>query len=280
IDPAEAERVTELWDLIRQLAAHINLTIPTPPEVHLDVTIPVDLLAGSDHATNPDTSTTSPDATRSHARNDGSSLPPAPGSGDQPPGPDNQVGKPPGDTSASDVGSSSGSDPCCPHTGTTRWRAGDLIDERHAAIIDGIGPVDPDLARHLAADARWRRVLHDPITGIVYDVGKTRYRPPADMRRRVITRDVTCRFPGCARTAAYCHLDHVIEYPNGPTADTNLIALCELHHRVKHQTGWQLVLHDDASIDWTSPTGRRYTTHPPGRKTPPRRKRNKKNTAA
>ncbi|PRZ38534.1 hypothetical protein CLV47_1201, partial [Antricoccus suffuscus] len=116
----------------------------------------------------------------------------------------------------------------------------------------------------------------------VYDVGKTRYRPPADMRRRVITRDVTCRFPGCTRKAAYCHLDHVIEYPNGPTADTNLIALCELHHRVKHQTGWQLVLHDDASIDWTSPTGRRYTTHPPGRKTPPprRTRRNKKKTAA
>ncbi len=262
IDPDQSVRVTELWDLIRQLAARINLTIPTPPVVNLDVTIPIDLLAGSD---------------RAHYRAGPSSderlgdagQPPSDGNGGRPSDPRNQGTDRDGTT---DIGS----DLPCPGTRMPGWRVSDSFDTRHSAIIDGIGPVDPDLARHLATDARWRRVLADPVTGIVYDVGKTRYRIPADMRRRVITRDMTCRFPGCARKARYCHLDHVIEYPDGPTADCNLIALCELHHRVKHQTGWQLVLHEDASIDWISPTGRRYTTYPANRKAPPRDKTRKK----
>ncbi|PRZ43131.1 uncharacterized protein DUF222 [Antricoccus suffuscus] len=233
IDPSEVQRVGELWEMIRQLAAQLNFTIPRPPDVHLDVTIPVDLLAGRDRAEHDGTPVPDDNGTRTNR------------------------------TDHFDEGTRVPDD-------SDQHDENDEIAARHTAVLDGVGPIDPDLARHLARDARWRRVLADPVTGIVYDVGKTRYRIPADMRRRVITRDQTCRFPGCARKAQYCHLDHVVEFPLGSTADHNLACLCALHHRVKHQTGWRLTLNDDASIDWISPTGRRYTTYPASRKTPSR----------
>ncbi|WP_146135276.1 HNH endonuclease signature motif containing protein [Antricoccus suffuscus] len=230
-DPAETEQVTEMWDLIRQLSACIDFTLPRTPRVTVDVTIPASILAGADLAGRATT----------------------------------QAG------------------PACPACGshqpdatTTRHGATtdgtDTADLRAHAVINGLGPIDPDLARTLATDARWRRIVNDPISGIVYDVGTTRYRPPAAMRRRVIARDGVCRFPGCTRKAVYCHLDHVTAYPHGPTADANLAALCEFHHRIKHQTGWTPTLRHDGRIDWISPTGRKYTTYPINRQAPPRKR--------
>src|SRR5690606_27650488 len=123
-------------------------------------------------------------------------------------------------------------------------------------------PIDPALARALAADARWRRIITDPPAGTPIDVGTTIYRPPAAMRRRVTHRDQTCRFPGCAVSAMACELDHLTAHKpdgtGGPTADANLLSLCKRHHRLRHQTHWHARLHDHGIVDWTSPTGRKY----------------------
>ncbi len=53
-----------------------------------------------------------------------------------------------------------------------------------------------------------------------------------------------------------------IAYPNGPTADHNLGALCRGNHRVKTLTTWTVTQDDQAKLTWTSPTGQRYTTYP------------------
>ncbi|MBA3524434.1 MAG: HNH endonuclease, partial [Geodermatophilaceae bacterium] len=45
----------------------------------------------------------------------------------------------------------------------------------------------------LAADGTWRRILTDPASGPVPDVGTPTYSPPAAMTRHVRTRDSTCR---------------------------------------------------------------------------------------
>ncbi|WP_106348711.1 HNH endonuclease signature motif containing protein [Antricoccus suffuscus] len=144
---------------------------------------------------------------------------------------------------------------------------------RAVAAIEGLGPIDADLARHLAKDARWQRVITDPYTGAVLDVGTKIYRPPAQMRRRIIQRDHTCRFPGCTRPAERCDVDHIDPHrpdgTGGTTGDCNLIALCRRHHRLKHQTNWRVTLHDDASCEWTSPAGRRYLTYPADTDPPP-----------
>jgi hypothetical protein len=69
--------------------------------------------------------------------------------------------------------------------------------DNHPGELAGYGPITAQTARHLAADATWRRILTDPISGTVLDVGRTTYRPPQALADHVRIRDRTCRFPGC-----------------------------------------------------------------------------------
>ncbi|NOP39235.1 hypothetical protein HK411_16965, partial [Calidifontibacter sp. DB2511S] len=87
------------------------------------------------------------------------------------------------------------------------------------------------------------------------------YRPPESMRERVKRRDQRCRFPGCTRGARFTDLDHVVAWPEGPTADWNLQCLCRRHHRTK-QSGWSVTMTPGGRCTWTSPAGRVYVTWP------------------
>ncbi len=131
------------------------------------------------------------------------------------------------------------------------------------AHLAGHGPIPDSLARELARDGVWRRVLTDPATGAVLDVGRTQHDPPADLERFVRVSDGMCRFPGCRRQAAGCDLDHTVPYPEGETSAANLHALCRRHHRLKHETGWQVRALPGSRLEWTSPLGAVYTTDPP-----------------
>ncbi|MEP7053678.1 MAG: DUF222 domain-containing protein [Actinomycetota bacterium] len=127
------------------------------------------------------------------------------------------------------------------------------------AQLDGYGPIPPELARQLAADADWRRFLLDDVTGHLLDYGRSTYRPPQALADYVMARDVTCRFPGCARAARRCDLDH--EQPwncAGSTCSANLGALCRHHHRAKTHAGWKLRTQPDGAARWTSPRGHPY----------------------
>jgi hypothetical protein len=128
--------------------------------------------------------------------------------------------------------------------------------------LTGYGPITADVARILAGDATWRRILTDPQTGTVLDVGTTTYRPPQHLAELVIARDKTCRAPGCRIPARRCELDHTVRFPDGPTADTNLGCGCKHDHRMKHETEWQVEQRPDATFIWTSPTGHRYVVPP------------------
>ena len=66
----------------------------------------------------------------------------------------------------------------------------------------------------------------------------------------------------CTRTATRCDIDHVIEWPQGPTAVQNLAALCRHHHDAKTKEHWDYEMSDDGVCTWTSRTGRTYVTYP------------------
>ncbi|WP_342418291.1 HNH endonuclease signature motif containing protein, partial [Rathayibacter sp. VKM Ac-2630] len=102
-----------------------------------------------------------------------------------------------------------------------------------AGVLDGYGPIDPTTARRLAADApSFTRILTHPETSAVLSVGRTTYRVPADLHRALATRDVTCRFPGCTRSATDSDIDHSTEWQRqGRTDADNLAHLCRHHHR-------------------------------------------------
>lgn len=138
--------------------------------------------------------------------------------------------------------------------------------------LDRYGPITAETARRLAHDptGTWRRIVTDPASGQLTDIGTRRYRPPDAIRRRVVMRDGTCRFPYCTHPATGSDLDHAIPYPEGPTAVTNLHAVSRRHHRAKTQGRWQVSLDPDtATTTWTSPLGRTYRTRPPQRWTYP-----------
>lgn len=132
------------------------------------------------------------------------------------------------------------------------------------AVLEGFGPIDPETARQLCANApSFTRVLTHPETGAVLSVGRDRYRIPADLRRAVRVRDVTCRFPGCTRRACRCDVDHSTAWEDGgATALCNLACLCRKHHRLKHEMGWQIAQSPDGALTWRSALGNEYRTEP------------------
>ncbi|HEX5493669.1 MAG TPA: DUF222 domain-containing protein [Mycobacteriales bacterium] len=130
-------------------------------------------------------------------------------------------------------------------------------------MLDGYGPIGAAFARTIAADptGTWKRLVTDPVDGSLIEHSRTTYRPPAALDDFVRARDATCRFRGCQHSAQHADLDHTTPWPTGPTAVDNMGALCRHHHRLKHQTPWQLT-QTNGRFHWTSPTGRHYTTTP------------------
>lgn len=131
------------------------------------------------------------------------------------------------------------------------------------AEVPGFGVIPADAARRIAADGVWRRILTDPISGAVLDVGRTRYRPPKALAEHVRTRDRVCIFPPCRKSADKCDVDHRHAYSSGgSTSVDNLQSLCPRHHKMKHDHGWTTAKGLDDTIVWTSPTGHAYVNQP------------------
>ncbi|MGE3285960.1 MAG: DUF222 domain-containing protein [Pseudonocardia sp.] len=133
--------------------------------------------------------------------------------------------------------------------------------------LPGYGPIPAGLAREVAADGIWRRLVTDPLSGTVLDHGRTSYHPPAGLADHVRARDLHCRGPRCPRPASTCELDHHTRYPEGTTSAANLVALCKRHHDLKGEAargrkGWRVVLEPDGALTWTTPTGCTWTSHP------------------
>ncbi|MEI2785196.1 MAG: DUF222 domain-containing protein [Candidatus Nanopelagicales bacterium] len=126
------------------------------------------------------------------------------------------------------------------------------------AQIEGYGPI----ADAHAEDLLRRLELPSAIIRLTPPQFRIGYAPTVKMRRYVQVRDRHCRFPGCRRTARSCDLDHIVAYPAGPTDVDNLQPLCRTHHRVKTHGGWHVERGPNNTMIWTSPRGKRYTSHP------------------
>lgn len=143
------------------------------------------------------------------------------------------------------------------------------------AELAGYGPIPAPLARTLAADGRWRRMILDPMSGELLDLGRTSYKPTAELARYVKTRDGSCIFPTCNRDARGCEIDHRIPFrpanPHGGRTDrSNLNSGCGNHHTVKHHGRWVLGTNPETCRPrWTSPTGHTYDVEPVDHRTGP-----------
>ena len=136
--------------------------------------------------------------------------------------------------------------------------------ETKGADLNG-SPCTRALALHLAwsPDARWTRLVTDPLTGVLIDAGTTAYQIPKKMRHAVRLRDTVCRFPGCTRRAEYTDTDHVIAYRESGVADpAGLVCACRRHHRIKTFENWHITTDSQHghTTTWHGPFGTTATT--------------------
>jgi len=131
----------------------------------------------------------------------------------------------------------------------------------------GYGAITADQARTVAADAVLRRLVCDPVTGLLLDYGRTRYEPPPSLRNHVLTRDQTCVMPGCSQPAWRGQLDHIDPFhpghdQGGSTSADNLGSPCQHHHRAKDGGGFALSREEDGTFRWVTPLERSHTRPP------------------
>jgi Domain of unknown function (DUF222)/HNH endonuclease len=118
-----------------------------------------------------------------------------------------------------------------------------------AGDLDRVGAVDVTVARQLSCDASVMRVVmagrSQPL-----DVGRRTPVVPPAVRRAVIVRDRTCRFPGCDRPHTWCDAHHVVHWTEGgSTSLQNLLLLCRRHHGMIHRReGFRLNLEDSVPV--------------------------------
>ena len=145
--------------------------------------------------------------------------------------------------------------------------ANTLIGEDHRdALLGKHGVICASVARYLAwsPDARWRRLVCDPLTGALIDANAETYKIPERVKRAVRLRDRTCRFPGCHRPAEYTDTDHIVPWSKGgKTRAVDLAGECRRHHLLKTHSAWKVRHQREApthTMTWMSPLGQIYTS--------------------
>ena len=127
-------------------------------------------------------------------------------------------------------------------------------DDGLCEIENGEG-ISAESCRRLACDAPHVAVAHDT-EGNVLHMGRKARRISKPLWRALISRDRTCRFPGCDRTR---HLQaHHIEHwaKGGETNPDNLALLCRAHHWAVHEGGVQVEGRAPQGLTFHRPDGR------------------------
>ncbi|HVV29816.1 MAG TPA: HNH endonuclease signature motif containing protein [Mycobacteriales bacterium] len=121
-------------------------------------------------------------------------------------------------------------------------------------------PLDPAALRRLSCDSTLTRLITDPTTGTVIDLGTTTRLPDTRLRRAIELRDGhRCTFPGCDRQG-HLHAHHLRHWADGGTTDQdNLTLLCHRHHTAIHDAGWHAHRTRSGDLTWQSPAGQRHT---------------------
>lgn len=153
--------------------------------------------------------------------------------------PDPPVGRDPPDGSRSWDGPGFASTQPGPPGGYGTWRL-------HVGTQRMLVAVDPIATRE--CDHRLQARSHDP--GV-------------KLRHLTQIRHATCTGPTCRRPAVQADFEHNIPYEaGGRTCLCNGSPKCRHDHRLKQHPLWKVEQVTPATIRWTTPTGRQFTTEP------------------
>jgi hypothetical protein len=121
------------------------------------------------------------------------------------------------------------------------------------ALLDGAATLNAAQTRTVACDAK---VIPYVLGGSSQplDVGRARYTIPTQIRRALILRDRGCAFPRCDRRPRACAGHHVVHWADrGSTSLNNLVLLCPRHHRLIHNSDWDVTIASDGVPEFTPP---------------------------
>jgi len=145
------------------------------------------------------------------------------------------------------------------------YREGDLqaILARRLEHPDG-RPATRAFLKELLCSGFVRRVIVDPFTGAILDLGRSHRLFTKRQIRALAVRDGGCVFPGCDRKPMWCDAHHLLPYDDGGRTDlANGALLCRRHHTLIHKRGWKLRRDRNTGIfTATAPDGREFTRGP------------------
>ena len=129
------------------------------------------------------------------------------------------------------------------------------------SVLEEGSHVSAETSRRLACDASRVVMRHDD-EGRLLEVGARTRTIPSALRRALLDRDRTCRFPGChVRVGEGHHVRHWAQ--GGPTTLGNLVLLCRRHHHAVHEEGYRVSRGSDGTLEFRRPDGRPLPEVPP-----------------
>ncbi|HWS58352.1 MAG TPA: DUF222 domain-containing protein [Actinotalea sp.] len=117
------------------------------------------------------------------------------------------------------------------------------------ATFDDGTPLPPSVLARLLCDSEISRIVFGP-TGEVLDVGRSQRTFVGQLRRAVVARDRTCRYPGCDAPPNLGEVHHLTYWSHGGrTSVSNGVLLCWFHHDLVHRR--RLDLRRGPGGEWT-----------------------------
>jgi hypothetical protein len=133
-------------------------------------------------------------------------------------------------------------------------------DDAAAGVVtsDGVR-LHPETARRLSCDCPTSTVIVDD-AGSALHLGRRTRRIRGRLARAVRWRDGgRCQAPGCGSAATMIH--HIRHWARGgSTCLLNLISLCDVHHWLVHEGGWNLAVKRPGVWRFYAPDGTRLDT--------------------
>ncbi|MQA12034.1 MAG: DUF222 domain-containing protein, partial [Pseudonocardiaceae bacterium] len=121
------------------------------------------------------------------------------------------------------------------------------------ALLDGTLPIPAARIRHVACDAGLIPVVLDS-QSVPLDLGRSVRTATVHLRRALVARDRGCCFPGCDRPPHLTQVHHLTEWEHmGETSLANTCLLCGFHHRLLHNSPWEVRMAADGRPEFLPP---------------------------
>jgi hypothetical protein len=136
--------------------------------------------------------------------------------------------------------------------------AGSLCHGRHDRTLsetdDGV-PVPVATAQRLCCEAILQAVIVNP-DGTVDQVCAEQRTANRQQRRMLAAMYRTCAHPLCEVAFSNCRIHHIAWFTRGGrTVLANMLPLCDTHHHLVHEGGWDLTIDDRRRVTWHRPDG-------------------------